>query len=52
MSFICTNKKIISDSNGYIKTNVTISDYLNVLNKLNILQMTQHILQILGLRLV
>ena len=40
-STICTNKKIISDmmedSNDYIKTNVTISDYLNVLNKLNIL---------------
>lgn len=40
-STICTNKKIISDmmddSNDYIKTNATISDYLNVLNKLNIL---------------
>ena len=40
-STVCTNKKIISDmtedGNDYIKTNVTVSDYLNVLDKLNIL---------------
>lgn len=39
-STVCTNKKIISDmmedSNDYIKTNTTVSDYLNVLDKLNI----------------
>ena len=40
-SAVCSNKKIISDmtedGNDYIKTNVTVSDYLNVLDKLNIL---------------